>query len=186
MIGIALLICTSAAMVSSSLQLSHNDLFFRRELRGSGLNRELFTEISTPLPSTCVLSESITNDWFIDIEEMPKSPSFLFNSSIDIELPASLSKSHSYSITINTPLTFSFPIHMRYNNCSHQNYQSIIIPGPSIRCGDKEFPIGQKIGGQVPVGNLGDLNTVIAITTVTVAISVFWISLTIHHSFKAE
>lgn len=162
------------------IEWSTTDFIFYRELRGTGLKQELYTELKIFNGKSCVLFENIGKDWFIDIEEVPKFPKFEFNSKIDIEIPAALSVSHNFSIFIPNSLKFVFPLHLRYNDCSDQEYLEISLASPMIQCAETEYKVDKKITALMPVGNLQDLNKVTIITTVTVVISVFWIISSIH------
>jgi PIG-X / PBN1 len=162
----------TAALGTRVIDWAGDDIKFYRELKGSGLKQDLYTKIDLPFPKTCTLTEHISKDWFIDIEELPNSPKFDFNTKIDIELPASLSTSHNYTITIKNSSEFFFPIHIRYNDCSYnQPYKKIFLDPPIINCEDLEYRVSGVIDAAVPIGKFEDFNFVILVTTVTVIVS---------------
>ena len=95
-----------------------SDIVFFRELKGQGFKQDCYTKVEMKTPKNCILHESISADWFIDIEEMPKTPKIVFNSKIDIEMPSSLSNPHNFTIILHNSTEFTFPVHVRYNDCA--------------------------------------------------------------------
>lgn len=179
MIFLALLICVSSEKFWS---WEKDSISITRELKGTGLKQDLVTKIKLPKPMSCTLQESISQDWFIDIEEMPKSLKTQFFSKIDIELPSSLSPSHNYNIFLDNSIEFSYPIHIRYNDCDLENdYKKIILPAPIVECEKKIYKIDNIIESQVPIGKLTHLPGIISITGVVVLVTVIWICSTIHN-----
>ena len=170
-------ICIASS--SNIIEWKTDEINFVRELKGTGLKRDLYTKIEINHLTDCILYENISNDWFIDIEEVPKVPKFSFKSIIDIELPSSLSKNHEFSISIGNTKEFIYPIHIRYNDCSESEYKKIAIVAPILKCGKKVYQIKGEINALVPIGNLKDLPSVTFITIITTLIGVIWIYLTI-------
>jgi hypothetical protein len=73
-----------------------------------------------------IINEEISHEWFVDIEEVNLDATF--STKIDIEKPASISVPHSFQLKIpvnNKIARFSFPIHMRYNDCSYKDFAEI-------------------------------------------------------------
>ena len=167
------------------IEWSSNDISFIRELQGSGLKQELYTSIHLSKPMRCVLHEIISKDWFIDKEELPKARKFLFSSKIDIELPSSLSTSHKFDIPFNSSFELTYPIHLRYNDCSDSGgYKEVNLPSPSIECEGIFYELSENLSGKVPIGNLNDSFLVISTTSIAALAAVTWIILTIHNLNK--
>jgi hypothetical protein len=161
---------------------------FVRDIRGMGLKQELHTSIDLTHPMNCILFDSISKEWFIDVEEIPKDIQVEFQSNIDIELPSSLSTAHNYTIRFNKTTSFVIPIHLRYNECSYtEKYKEIILPNPTLKCEGNFFRIkGDEISAFVPVGDLRDRDLVIMATILMVAFSVGWISWSVLKGFRAN
>lgn len=175
-----LLALIQVALSTRSYNFQSSGISIFRELKGSGLKQELITRLTLPPSLTCTLQESITKDFFIDIEELPQTPSFKFSSKIDIELPASLSPAHTFIISLPNSLEFSYPIHLRYNDCSSTDlYKDLSLEGPLLTCGDLSIKVPDRLSFKVPIGNLEDTSIVISLTMATVLCSVIWISHTI-------
>ena len=168
------------SLVSSNRFLvdTFENIKFVRDIRGMGLKQELHTSIELGSPMGCILFDSISKEWFIDIEEVPKNIQVEFESNIDIELPTSLSKAHKYSIKFNKTISFVIPIHLRYNECSYtEKYKEIFLPNPTLKCEGNLFRIkGDEISAFVPVGDMRDRDLVIMATMLLVAFSVGCIS----------
>jgi hypothetical protein len=161
---------------------------FVRDIRGLGLKQELHTSIDLLYPMDCILFESISKDWFIDIEEVPKDLQAEFESNIDIELPSSLSNAHKYTIRFNKTTSFMIPIHLRYNECSYtEKYKEISLPNPTLKCEGNLYRIkGDQISAFVPVGDLRDRDLVLMATFLLVAVSVGWIGWSVFKGFQRK
>ena len=68
---------------SRSFSFESSGVSIYRELQGSGLKQDLYTKVSIPSSMSCELQESISSDFFVEIEELPKTPQFKFNSKIE-------------------------------------------------------------------------------------------------------
>lgn len=164
------------AQGNNKIELKNKDIYFYRELRGSGFKQDIFTIVSTNTQKNCKLYEEISKDWFVDKEELGKYPKFIFSSNIDIELPSTLSSSHKFTIEFQSNLNFTFPIHMRYNDCLlGSEYKKIFLKAPIIDCGGQRFELNSEIEARMPVGKLEDTNLVLSVTFVVVVFSVFLI-----------
>ena len=174
----------SAVSSNKFLVDSSDSIKFVRDIRGLGLKQELHTSIELNKVMDCVLYDSISQEWFIDIEEVPRDLKIEFESNIDIELPSALSKPHNFSIKFNSTTQFVIPIHIRYNDCSYtEKYKEVFLPNPTIRCGGYSFRVkGDMISALVPVGDSNDKELVIVLTMCMVLISVSWIVLSIPKS----
>ncbi|OMJ70029.1 hypothetical protein SteCoe_32092 [Stentor coeruleus] len=183
MIFLTLLICVSS---EKSWSWEKDSISITRELKGAGLKQDLVTKVNLLKPMSCILKETISQDWFIDIEEMPKSLKIQFFSKIDIELPSSLSSSHNFNIYLDDSIEFAYPIHIRYNDCDLENdYKKISLLAPVVECENNIYKINTIIESQVPIGKLTHLPGIISATGVVVLVTVVWICLTIHNLKKS-
>lgn len=177
----------SLASCNRFLVDTFDNIKFVRDIRGMGLKQELHTSIELNYPMDCVLYDSISKEWFIDIEEVPKDIQVEFESNIDIELPSALSKSHKYTIKFNKTTSFIIPIHLRYNECSYtEKYKEIFLPNPTLKCDGNLLRIkGNEISAFVPVGDMRDRDLVIIATIVMVVFSIGWISWSAYKGIRA-